>query len=400
MATTFIDLFNNIIQYNGNQVYLAFHTETYQPFFNAKHVCDMLGYVNHKETLRTIISKKYIFKLSNIDKNYKTLYKNVQGNTNFLNEAGFYKLIFKSRKKNATKISEWITDQVMPSIRKYGEYILTNEHKKEIETLNDKMHNMIVSLNKQLKEKDEIIDVLKHNMKTRKYPVDGMVYLLRTIEVSLDLDKNEKIDIKIGSSKEMNKRKFVLDTTTKNKTQLLKFIEVKNAKNIEQCTLTKMENALIKVKKDYVFASYNEIMMKIAECIKFFEGIDINIEPDMEVPIRIPSRKNTVKFDRNKKYKINFVMDDDDELNEITQYGSGYCYYDSGEMEYTKTKLDYLRLCLYCNFIERHPDVSNTFSTQSGNNSENIDRFNRNHAPNDNETAFLNKCNDIRKLKV
>jgi prophage antirepressor-like protein len=396
MATTFIDLFNHVIQFNGKQVYIVFHSETQQPFFNAKNVCSMLGYANHKETLRTIIPKKYIFQLSEIDKKYKLLYKNVQGTTNFLNEAGFYKLIFKSRKKNANRITEWITDQVMPSIRKYGEYNLTSEHKKEIEILNAKFHNMIMNLDIQLKEKDGEISVLKHNMKTKKYPVGETVYLLRTIEVSLDLDKNEKIDIKIGSTKEMNKRKLVLDTTTKNKTQILKLIKVKNAKNIEQCTLTKLEDLLFKVKKDYVFASYNEIMRKIAECVKFFEGVDIDIEPDIDVPVRIISRKNKVKFDRNKKYRINFIMYDDNP-NEITQ--SGGDYFDSHKLDYTKSKLNYLKLYSYCKFLEINSDIANIVSAQYDNNVDIVDKNRSTQSQsciNNNKIVDKNECYDKR----
>jgi prophage antirepressor-like protein len=212
----------------------------------------MLGYTNCKESLRSNVQKMYIKRLSEIDENYKLLYKNVQGTTKFLSETGLYALIFRSKKKNAIKISDWIINQVMPSLRKYGEYKLNEEHKREIDIVNDKFHNIIVDLREQLKQKENENNILKHNMKTRKHPVGNTVYALRTIEISLVLDKNEEIDVKIGSTLDMNKRKGTLDTTVNNKTQILKIIKVKDAKTIERCVLFKMRDKLSKLKKDYI----------------------------------------------------------------------------------------------------------------------------------------------------
>lgn len=39
---------------------------------------------------------------------------------NFLTESGVYKLIFKSRKEEAERFQDWVTDEVLPLIRKTG----------------------------------------------------------------------------------------------------------------------------------------------------------------------------------------------------------------------------------------------------------------------------------------
>lgn len=44
----------------------------------------------------------------------------------FINESNLYKVIFQSRKKEAEKFTEWVTSEVLPSIRKNGMYA-TNE---------------------------------------------------------------------------------------------------------------------------------------------------------------------------------------------------------------------------------------------------------------------------------
>ena len=46
---------------------------------------------------------------------------------NFLTESGVYKLIFKSDKKEAEKFQDWVTDEVLPEIRKTGGYINTTD---------------------------------------------------------------------------------------------------------------------------------------------------------------------------------------------------------------------------------------------------------------------------------
>jgi len=46
--------------------------------------------------------------------------------TNFVNESSLYIVIFQSRKPNALKFQHWVTNKVIPSIRKYGYYVAPN----------------------------------------------------------------------------------------------------------------------------------------------------------------------------------------------------------------------------------------------------------------------------------
>ena len=45
----------------------------------------------------------------------------------FLTESGVYKLVFKSRKPTAEKFTDWVTDEVLPTIRKTGGYVSDDE---------------------------------------------------------------------------------------------------------------------------------------------------------------------------------------------------------------------------------------------------------------------------------
>ena len=46
---------------------------------------------------------------------------------NFLTESGVYKLVFKSHKPNAEAFTDWIVDEVIPTIRKTGGYVNNDE---------------------------------------------------------------------------------------------------------------------------------------------------------------------------------------------------------------------------------------------------------------------------------
>lgn len=78
------------------------------------------------------MNERQVIKLTNSDVNNSNIQNSKVNNTdfrklnnageNFLTESGVYKLIFKSRKPNAEKFQDWVTDEVLPSIRKTGKY--------------------------------------------------------------------------------------------------------------------------------------------------------------------------------------------------------------------------------------------------------------------------------------
>jgi hypothetical protein len=144
----------------------------------------------------------------------------------------------KSKKKEAVEIQEWITNDVMPSIRKYGQYKLDSNIKKQLDALN-------ILLEKYKNENK----ILKHNLKNPKK--GKVVYLLRSIETTIKLDKSETLFVKFGRTKNMKTRKANYDTAHKNRVQVLKTINVDDAKIIEDCVINKMEDYKISDGKEY-----------------------------------------------------------------------------------------------------------------------------------------------------
>jgi prophage antirepressor-like protein len=92
-------------------------------YFNPYHVGNCLGLT--KSAVKMAIckmNKNQVTKLTNSKVKDIDFRKLNNTGENFLTESGVYKLAFKSNKPNAEKFSDWVTDEVLPSIRKTGFY--------------------------------------------------------------------------------------------------------------------------------------------------------------------------------------------------------------------------------------------------------------------------------------
>ena len=127
------------------------------PYFCLVDVCRILGLGNPSQ-VKTRLIKDGVISNEVIDKLGRKQY------TNFVNESNLYKCIFQSKKKSAMKFTEWVTSEVLPSIRKYGEYKL----KKEIESLkvnNEELKRQIkyVYTEEEINKKNEINHLVRKN---------------------------------------------------------------------------------------------------------------------------------------------------------------------------------------------------------------------------------------------
>ena len=101
------------LNYQGNQIRTAGTREN--PLFCAKDVCDILGIKNTSQALLKV-DKDAIRISYTIDGIGRTQ------PYSFVTESGVYELTFKSRKKEALAFQRWVTNEVLPSIRKTGSY--------------------------------------------------------------------------------------------------------------------------------------------------------------------------------------------------------------------------------------------------------------------------------------
>ncbi|WP_274518924.1 Bro-N domain-containing protein, partial [Tumebacillus flagellatus] len=87
------------------------------PWFVAKDVCEVLELAKHDTALARLSEKqKGSHTVGTLGGNQKMA---------VVNEAGLYKLIFTSRKKEAERFSDWVAEEVLPAIRQTGSYTLS-----------------------------------------------------------------------------------------------------------------------------------------------------------------------------------------------------------------------------------------------------------------------------------
>lgn len=74
-------------------------------------------------------------------------------NAIFINESNLYKTIFQSRKESAERFTDWVTSEVLPSIRKNGGYIAGQEKLSDEELL----EKAVLVAQRKIIERDKII---------------------------------------------------------------------------------------------------------------------------------------------------------------------------------------------------------------------------------------------------
>lgn len=103
--------------FEGSQVRIM-TDETGNPWFNANDVCEVLGFGNPRQALESHVDSDDVQKLDIIDSLGRTQ------QANHLNESGVYALIFGSTKEEAKRFKRWVTAEVLPTLRKTGQYEL------------------------------------------------------------------------------------------------------------------------------------------------------------------------------------------------------------------------------------------------------------------------------------
>lgn len=114
-----------------------------EPWFVAKDVCGILGIANPTDALNKGLEdfERARFNLGR------------QGEANIISESGFYTLVLRSRKPIAKPFRLWVTQEVLPQIRKTGGYIPVKENEPD-ELI---MARAVQIANETIKHKDEII---------------------------------------------------------------------------------------------------------------------------------------------------------------------------------------------------------------------------------------------------
>lgn len=129
---------------------------TDNPLFCLADVCKSLGLTTNGITRRLqdeVISNHPI--IDSLGRTQQAL---------FVNEDGLYDVILDSRKPEARQFRKWITSEVLPSIRKTGGYIATNENMTESEI----MARAVLVANSTIEKRNERIRQLEADNAEKK----------------------------------------------------------------------------------------------------------------------------------------------------------------------------------------------------------------------------------------
>lgn len=88
------------------------------PLFIAADVCSALGYKRACDAVRQHLDSEDLIKQAVKTNGGRQL-------VNCINESGLYALIFGSKLPSAKRFKKWVTSEVLPAIRKTGQYITT-----------------------------------------------------------------------------------------------------------------------------------------------------------------------------------------------------------------------------------------------------------------------------------
>ncbi|MFR9240984.1 MAG: phage antirepressor [Clostridium baratii] len=171
-----------------------------QVLFNAKHVAECLDITDVNSSIRNF-NKKQIIKLTNSKMHNMHFRKLHNTGENFLTESGVYKLIFKSHKKEAERFQDWVTDEVLPQIRKTGGYIPLDENMDDEEF----MARALEIAHRTLKKKEELLKQKDKELKEKNNFLNQISASSNSILVRDVAHLATKQNIKIGEKRLWNK---------------------------------------------------------------------------------------------------------------------------------------------------------------------------------------------------
>lgn len=127
-----------------------------EPMFCLSDICKSLG-LSQPSKVKERLNEKGV-------RTIPTLTSGGEQNLLYINEPNLYKAIFQSRKESAERFTEWVTSEVLPSIRKNGGYIAGQETLSDDELLSKALlvaHNKIAERDKIIEQKQARIEQMK-----------------------------------------------------------------------------------------------------------------------------------------------------------------------------------------------------------------------------------------------
>ena len=154
-------------------------------WFRGKDVAEILGYKDTDDAVRRHVSKNHKIRQNTwypVSGSQVQNPKSCPGETpgqvrwcTFIDEAGFYELVFSSKLEAAKKFRDWVFTLVLPSIRKYGQYkMFDNPNNKMFKIENETdLHYKVVQLIRNYYPDSILVAGLGENQDTSEKRLDS-----------------------------------------------------------------------------------------------------------------------------------------------------------------------------------------------------------------------------------
>jgi prophage antirepressor-like protein len=245
MSDIFITLNENYIKFENHIIHIIIDIND-EIWFNANQTAFALGYADPKGALKKHVNKKDTKQMYKIKYNE---YIKGQPQSLYLNEAGLYSFILLSKMPGAKKFSDWVTHEVLPSIRKYGSYKLKKKYEFQIDKLFEKINYLEKENNK-----------INNELKKEKFPDGGIVY---AIDYSDEYDEIYRI----GMTGNMTLRKQIYDTHSMYKHKIILYEQTTCPIKLETCIRAMLYDYRYKNRKDFYICDLKYIKKAFKTCL-------------------------------------------------------------------------------------------------------------------------------------
>lgn len=238
-----INIYNKILYFKDEEINFILDIDNII-WFKFSNIAQILEYKDRNDVLKKHVDKKYRKHIKNIKTNQEIIKQ--KPDTVYITESGLYKLLIRSRMKNAEKFQTWLIEQALPKLRQYGKYEVDIKTKTKIKNLNHKISLLTKSNTK-----------LKQNMTKNKYPKGMHFYVLKDEDM-----------YKIGYTKDLTKRLATYNTGNANKASYTYYKKTDCAKEIEECMKALLNEYIYKSDKEFYNCSLKKILTEVRKCFK------------------------------------------------------------------------------------------------------------------------------------
>jgi prophage antirepressor-like protein len=271
--TELINQIDMSLSFNDNSIRIVGTPD--KPLFVVKDICNILGLSNTTEVIRHLpVNWQSSIQLNSAPGTRAQ-------NMSLVSESGLYKIIMNSRKPIAQPFQEFVCDEILPSIRKTGEYKLQAiiDENKRLEEEKQTLHEEKETLTNEIDQKEEKINSLNKRVDRLKGTKNRKILFRKGKTVYVGRNLIDEGFFKVGITDGPNDRMSTLSCGTTSDFEIEKIWYTRFHKQIEDAVKINFDDDRFSNRKEFYYnEKYDEICNYITEMINAFNKLDTRKE--------------------------------------------------------------------------------------------------------------------------